>query len=285
MDTTPSKLQQKPRTAAQAILPQVTPHTPSHIVLNELDRERQAAEEEGEYLKAHNCLEVMRALAEKCGRSTERQIVSQRNPPEVTERSSQYRVAMMEFTQLWEDTFRDYERKAESAILELQAEHQRHLEEAEQLTRSELATKRPHYSRKVISKREELDRLISLRQYKEADRVRRDLVLLEESDEKRFEESLNTTLASKLKVFRQNQEKKMQALKKRISQGREELTLQRREDYGNLLLRHANGIEETHQRHKNAVAVERKTFSKQFEAQLVRSATKPTNFARLLEAH
>lgn len=272
------RLQENPRGVVEAQLPHLAGAS-NAVILRELEADRATAEQSGDLILAQVRNDMLRAFVEHTGKETDRALGAAREcPPEIAEKVGQYRTLMFDFTNMWEDTFREYDEKADNAIQSLQREHQQHYEEVESLVRSELATKRLHYSRKVLDKREELDRLISLRHYKEADRIRKDLAPMEEAEESRFEESLNATLVSRIKSVRRSQESKLDALKMRIVQGREDMMLQRRTDYFKLLLKHANGIEEAQQIAKRHTANERKMLSRQVNAMLLRSASKPANF-------
>ncbi|CUG91262.1 Hypothetical protein, putative [Bodo saltans] len=276
------RLQENPRVVVESQLPHLLGAS-NAVILRELESERAIAEQDGNLILAQVRTDMLRAFVEHTGKETERALGSSNDhAPEITEKVNQYRTLMFDFTNMWEETFREYDEKAENAIQGLQREHQQHYEEVESLARSELAAKRLHYSRKVLNKREELERLIALRQYKEADRIRKDLIPMEEAEESRFEESLNTTLVSRIKTVRRSQEAKLEALKMRIVQGREDMMLQRRTDYFKLLLKHANGIEDAQQTAKRHAANERKTFSRQVNAMLLRSATKPVHFEDLM---
>jgi hypothetical protein len=278
------RLQENPRVVVESQLPHLVGAS-NGVILRELEADRATAEQEGDLILAQVRTDMLRAFVEHTGKETERALGSSReHPPEITEKVNQYRTLMFDFTNMWEETFSDYDEKAENAIQGLQREHQQHYEEVESLVRSELAAKRLHYSRKVLNKREELERLIALRHYKEADRIRKDLVPMEEAEESRFEESLNATLVSRIKTVRRSQEAKLEALKMRIVQGREDMMIQRRNDYFKLLLKHANGIEDAQQTAKRHAANERKTFSRQVNAMLLRSATKPVHFEDLMVA-
>lgn len=278
------RLQENPRSVIEAQLPHLAGASTTTI-LQELEADRANAERNGDLILAQVRTDMARAFAEYAGKATERSLGSSKeHAPEIVEKVNQYRSLMFEFTNMWEEKFRDYDEKAEDAIHQIQKEHQQHYEEVESLVRSELAAKRMHYSRKVLNKREELERLLALRQYKEADRIRRDLSPMEEAEEFRFEESLNATLVSKIKSVRRSQEAKLEALKMRIVQGREDMMQQRRNDYFKLLLKHANGIEEAQQNVKRHAANERKSFHRHMNAMLVRSATKAVNFEDLISA-
>lgn len=280
--TLTTRLKDNTRSTINTLLPHLAGQS-TGVVLRTLEDERRSAEAEGDFIKAQERVEMMRAFAEYCGKKVGRDIVeSAERSAEVAEKSSHYRMLMFEFTKMWEEKFSEYDVKAEEAMLELQSEQQRRFEEVESLTRCELAARRPHYSRKVITKREELERLLTMRHYKEADRVRRDLSVIEEADERKFEESLNVTLAARTKALRRQQETKMDALKMRITQGREELMLQRRTDYFNLLLKHANGIEEAQQSHRQRAATERQYLHRQLSAMMIKSSTKNVNFEKIL---
>lgn len=239
---------------------------PTHLVLATLDHERRIAEAEGRYLDAQRCVDLMKSvtveetnLAQKEVRDTAVQRIA---AAEAVDRGRQQ---MLAFTQVWEHALRQFDAQADEAIASMRARHAREFEEEEELLRTELASQRPHFSRRVIQLRENLERQLQLQQYREADKLKRELTVAEEDERRLFEENLSIRFSARTRDIKRHQQLELIAFRQRVSSGRDELLVQRRADHDTIVQRQANAVAAAEQRTRTTASVATKALQRQLD--------------------
>lgn len=251
-------------------------------LLAAMEQGRQRAVEEGRYLDAQDCLDRIHALTQHEGEAAAARIKGRGELCEEARAVAEAnRAKLFEFTKLWETTMNDYDAKAERLLRETQQRHDQRFEEEEELLRSELGTRRPHFSRTVIDLRELLQRKVRLQDYREAEMIKRELEQLEAQEIMFFDEALSAKFAAKTKTLKAKFAAEIAALKQRIRTGREELLSQRRLNYANLVQRHANSVMEAQQKTRTEVAKEQKALERQVAAMITTSGRKQRSFPEM----
>jgi hypothetical protein len=245
--------------------------TPPNALLVQLDAERRRYVAEGRFREAQDCLDAMRDLSAAQGRRIIAEAVARDLASDAKEQLlDDHRKQTLQFTKLWENSLKDFDIKAEAALEELSTRHRREFEEQEELLRSQIAAKRgnPHFSKHVIRGRAELEQLVELRRYREADILQKQVETLEQGERRKFEEMLSLEFATKTKQLKKKFLLEAQTLKQRIETGRDALLTQRRLDYEVLLQRHMNAVAALEQKGRTDAAKDKRNLSRQLEALL-----------------
>ena len=207
--------------------------------LTTLERECHIAEAERRYQDAQICHDLLHTIARKCANSAQRAIqdrVKKLQP--VKQKISENQAELQVFTKLWENNMLAFDAKAEEALNELKMRQVREEEDQEHLLRSQLVSLQPHFSRRVIDLRNELDKLLVQKHFHEADGIQKDLSYMETLERNKFDRELTTRFDKRMKQVKAAHQLEIAALKKRTAQARDELLGQRREDYKTLVQRH-----------------------------------------------
>lgn len=208
--------------------------------LSTLERECHVAQLEERYVDAQICHDLLNQVAQNCADRAQRVVQDKiKKLQPVQAKFEENREETIRFTKLWEKELQAYDAKGEAALNELKQKHARMLHEQSQLLESQLSNIQPHYSRRVIDLRIELEKLVALKQFREADGVNKELVHLERKEKQKFEQMLNKKYQKSVKLLTDAHALQFRSLKDRIAAGREELLGQRREDYRTLIQRHA----------------------------------------------
>ena len=247
--------------------------------LTTLERECHIAEAEGRYQDAQICHDLLHTIALKCANSAKRSIqdrVKKLQP--VKQKIAENKSELQVFTKLWEKSMQEFDAKAEDALNELKMRQVREEEDQEQLLRTQLATQQPHFSRRVIDLRNELDKLLVQKHFHEADGIQKDLTHNETLERNKFDKELTNRFQKRMKQVKAAHQLEIAALKKRTSQAREELLGQRREDYKTLVQRHMIQTSTVDKRTREHHRLEHK----QLQRQAVVIARKPAYAVDLL---
>jgi len=250
------------------------PRPPPRIeTMDELNTIRLEAASEGRFADAQHALDQMRMAAAAKGDEIQEQINTHRGTKLDQILESQRR-QLLEFTRMWENCMEAYEVKSNGAIVALREQHGVMIREQEELLRCELNSRKPHYSRRVLNLRDNMQRLSDAKHYREAEDIQKSLIPMEREELRKFDEQLSVEFAAQSKRWRERCRKEMQALRYKIEIGRQQHREQRRRDYEQMVLKHHNATTETQQRSRTRLSKARNDLQRQIES--FRSAPRRT---------
>lgn len=190
----------------------------------------------------------------------------QANVDAQTRLAEEHRHELLTFSRMWEEKLAEYDRHANSVLGEVKLRHVQDYTQQEGMLKVQLMNKRPHFSRKVIDLRDQLEKAIALRNYLDAEEVKKKLAALEEYELALFDDSLATTFEKRTQVLKGAYGNELHAVEHKIKIGREELLTQRRIDFERLVARHANVLREVDQETKLHIAKTRQYVVRQVKA-------------------
>lgn len=142
------------------------------------------------------------------------------------------------FSTLWEQRLKEFDAQAAQAVEEQRIASAKHVEAQEDIMRSQLVQRKPHFSKHVIRAREALESLIATKHFGDADLVQKTLEQQEAKELAQFHDSISATFAQRTRLLHEAAVKAMAALKQRIDGSKRVLLAQRKMDFMTLLQRH-----------------------------------------------
>lgn len=265
--TQPSSARPQPQALHPLLVNARVTSSTAASLLQQLDERRREHVHAKQYRKAQEVVDAMHAVALHQGRHCQREIRarSARRSGARQGLDDQQRQQCFAFTQLWEDRLQEFDTKAEQLVNDTKRRHNAEYNEMETLMRGELASRKVHFSTRAMRLREALEKLVALKQYKEADVVQSSLSEMEKAETLKHEEMLSKQFASRTRQLKQKFSKELQVIQQRVRAERDTLVVQRRCDYETLLQKHVNAANELEQKEKIHVTSDAKNIQKQID--------------------
>jgi hypothetical protein len=233
--------------------------------LLELDALRQQCERQGDFLKAQECVNKMREVNLRNAKRVELRS-HQLNAVEKRQIAEQHKLELLTFSKMWEEKLHEYDQRASLLVHDMKKHHTEEYKSQEGMLKLQLMNKRPRFSKNIMDLRAFLQKLIALRNYIEAEDVKRKLAQLEEAELHMFDDNLAVQFEKKAQAMKGQFVNEINAVMQKIETGREELLAQRRIDFDRLVKRHANELRERDAETKLHVAKTRQYIHQQVKA-------------------
>jgi len=207
--------------------------------LNILNEYRVKCEEEGKYLEAERAAKQLGALQKQ---EKQRQNKSYR-AKQIAERQDvqiAHNMQFASFNQSWDKFMEEYDQMAELYIQQMTDKHQKRLREFQEETIKSIMQKQPKFSRELLDWRRRQHLLARQKNYAEAEKIKRLADTLEARETQKIGQSRKQQIKKLEAQFRQDQQKELTALLKRIDGRRKEHIKQRNTDSQRLLQRNKN---------------------------------------------
>jgi len=207
--------------------------------LNILNEYRIKCEEEGKYLEAERAAKQLSALQKQ---EKQRQNKSYR-AKQIAERQDvqiAHNMQFASFNQSWDKFMEEYDQMAELYIQQMTDKHQKRLREFQEETIKAIMQKQPKFSRELLDWRRRQHLLARQKNYAEAEKIKRLADTLEARETQKIGQDRKQQIKKLEAQFRQDQQKELTALLKRIDGRRKEHIKQRNIDSQRLLQRNKN---------------------------------------------
>lgn len=137
-----------------------------------LEIQRASLEDEGRYIEAQACVDLLRELNLIEGKKIEQQmkILQDRQRIRVEQRQT---MEVEAFDAVWTNKLEDYENQSKDILITTLERQNWEKKEAEQQIRTQLLMKKPKFSKQILAMRNTLEKLVKQRLYFDADRLRR----------------------------------------------------------------------------------------------------------------
>jgi len=204
-----------------------------------LDEYRIKCEEEGKYLEAERAAKQLTALQKQ---EKQRQNKSYR-AKQIAERQDvqiAHNMQFASFNQSWDKFMEEYDQMAELYIQQMTDKHQKRLREFQEETIKAIMQKQPKFSRELLDWRRRQHLLARQKNYAEAEKIKRLADTLEARETQKIGQDRKQQIKKLEAQFRQDQQKELTALLKRIDGRRKEHIKQRNTDSQRLLQRNKN---------------------------------------------
>ena len=233
--------------------------------LLQLDALRQQCERQGDFLKAQECVNKMREVNLRNAKRVELRSY-QLNAHEKKNIAEQHKLELLTFSKMWEEKLHEYDQRADLLVHDLKKHHTEEYKSQEGMLKLKLMNRRPRFSKNVMDLRAYLQKLIALRNYVEAEDVKRKLAQLEDAELNSFDDNLAVQFEKKAQSMKGQFVNELNAVLQKIETGREELLAQRRIDFERLVKRHANELRERDAETKLHVAKTKQYIHQQVKA-------------------
>ncbi len=203
-----------------------------------LEEYRRKCEEEGNYAEA-------RKASSKFDELLKKEIARQRNniraaqEHELANIEAAQKAQFVEFSQAWDHYMSDYEATAYLSLEKLKEKHMLEFEQFQDRTRKELRAKMK-FSKDLLELRDKEAKLVKVKRYEEAERVKMKADLLEEFERSKLESEMQMVIEKKEAKLRHSQQLALAALLKRIQRDRNEQLKHRQQDSQRLIQRNKN---------------------------------------------
>merc|ERR1712224_401792 len=147
---------------------------------------------------------------------------------------------MGSFNQSWDKFMEEYDQMAELYIQQMTDKHQKRLREFQEETIKAIMQKQPKFSRELLDWRRRQHLLARQKNYAEAEKIKRLADTLEARETQKIGQNRKQQIKKLEAQFRQDQQKELTALLKRIDGRRKEHIKQRNTDSQRLLQRSKN---------------------------------------------
>eukprot|EP00750_Incisomonas_marina_P032841 INCI9378.2.p2 GENE.INCI9378.2~~INCI9378.2.p2 ORF type:complete len:355 (-),score=92.88 INCI9378.2:1934-2998(-) len=205
-------------------------------ILNEY---RMKCEEEGKYLEAERASQQLATLQAQEKKRQKRQFrakqIAERQDVQIA-----HNMQFAEFNQSWDKYMQEYDQMAQLYIQQMTEKHAKQLKEHQEMIIQKVMSQPPKFTRELLDWRRRQHLLAKRKNYAEAQKIKRLTDKLEEKEMRKIAEKRKKTIKKLEAQFRQEQQKELTALLKRIDGRRKEHIKQRNEDSKRLLQRNKN---------------------------------------------
>lgn len=207
--------------------------------LNILNEYRIKCEEEGKYLEAERAAKQLTAL-QKQEKARQNKSYRAKQIAEKQDVQIAHNMQFSAFNQSWDKFMQEYDQMAELYIQQMTDKHQKRLTEFQEETIKSIMQKQPKFSRELLDWRRRQHLLARQKNYAEAEKIKRLADTLEARETQKIGQSRKQQIKKLEAQFRQDQQKELTALLKRIDGRRKEHIKQRNVDSKRLLQRNKN---------------------------------------------
>jgi len=258
-------------------LEQTTPLT----LLKRLHTYRKQCEGSGEYVEAQKAQRKYEELRQK-EEERQKRLVEQAQEHEMTEVEGAQKQQFLGFSSAWDKYMADYESTAYMSLERLKEQHAQEFSGFQgKLRRNPV---KPRASRELLELRQKHNALAKLGLYEEAYKVKEQADHMEELEMARSQSSINDSVRRQEQRLRQQQQKVLAALLKRIQRDRGEQIRQRQTDSQRLIQRNKNLksdlARKQHLEFHRAGAAIRSIMSQPDHAQKLLEENEPAQIAR-----
>ncbi|RNF06302.1 trichoplein, keratin filament binding protein [Trypanosoma rangeli] len=205
--------------------------------LMQLDALRLECERRGLFRRAQACLDRMREVNLRYVKKVEME-VRKVNVGWKKQMMEDNRLELLTFHDMWETKLKDYDEKARRLRRELERQHATEMQSQEELIRLELMERRPRPSKALVELRDDLKKYVHQRMYMDAERAQKTIADREAHELQEFEAYIERKFQDRVRAVSERLQLGQVAVEKRLAMNREELLIQRRNDFETLLRKH-----------------------------------------------
>ncbi|CAI2369820.1 unnamed protein product [Moneuplotes crassus] len=228
-----------------------------------LEDYRAKCESEGKYAEARKCrIKYEELLRKETIRQKNNIRISQEQELQSIENAQ--KAQFLEFSQAWDNYMSDYEATAYLSLEKLKEKHILEFQQFSEKVQGELR-KKMKFSKDLIELRDKEAKLVKLKRYEEAEKVKMKADLLEQFERNKLENEMQAITEKKEAKLKHKQQLALAALLKRIQRDRNEQLNHRQIDSQRLIQRNKNIlndlINKQHQETKRTLEMLKKTLS------------------------
>eukprot|EP00347_Sterkiella_histriomuscorum_P006757 403351546 len=226
------------RNSSQKGVIQISPDSKVLDFLRLLEEYRRKCEDDGNYAEAKKARSKFDELLKK-------ETVRQKNniraaqEHELQNIEAAQKAQFLEFSQAWDNYMSDYEATAYLSLEKLKEKHMLEFQQFQEKIRKELRAKMK-FSKDLLELRDKEAKLVKMKRYEEAEKVKMKADLLEEFERNKLEAEMQAVVEKKESKLRHTQQLALAALLKRIQRDRNEQLKHRQQDSQRLIQRNKN---------------------------------------------
>ncbi|CDW89445.1 ca2+-binding protein (ef-hand superfamily) [Stylonychia lemnae] len=226
------------RSSSQKGVIQISPDSKVLDFLRLLEEYRRKCEDDGNYAEAKKARSKFDELLKK-------ETVRQKNniraaqEHELQNIEAAQKAQFLEFSQAWDNYMSDYEATAYLSLEKLKEKHMLEFQQFQEKIRKELRAKMK-FSKDLLELRDKEAKLVKMKRYEEAEKVKMKADLLEEFERNKLEAEMQAIVEKKESKLRHTQQLALAALLKRIQRDRNEQLKHRQQDSQRLIQRNKN---------------------------------------------